>query len=597
MKTCLFSIFLFFSFSFIHQEGNAQCTNTWSGGTANAPSGTGPTTISTCTWQDEYDVINNVIAGNTYTVSNSCGGYVTVRRGTYNGTLVANGNAPLTFTAPVSGTYYIHWNTTSGCGTAWNCCTTTITCTSCGSTSCSGTLVTLNMFDSWGDGWNGAQLTITGLNTGSYGPYTLSTGSSGSTSICLPDDCYSINITGGTFPSEVSWTITNGATTLASGGAPASLSNAFSFGGVSCSGGGPVNAGDCTDAIDVCTNLNFSIDPNGYGSIDELCYGCLSNPSINPASTNSGCLLSGELNSTWMIVNIATSGTLQFSFGTLNTTSFNCYDWIMWPYNSNTCSQIFNNTLAPIRCNWNSPCEEFTGISSTPPAGGSPGNFEPNLNVTAGDQFIICFSNYSSTTTSVPLNFFGSASVSCSPLPIVLLDFSAECKDNYTNISWTTATEINNDYFELEKSDDAINFVSLGTIKGGGNSHQMKEYQYTDYEPSNKTVYYRLKQVDFDGKTEVFDIIPASCNVNPSFEVNQLLFNENQLNFNITTSQHQGANIQLFNAQGQLIKTFNTFLNTGVNQINLENNSLGSGIYMLNIIGEKNHYSTKVFKQ
>src|SRR5690606_13836149 len=107
------------------------------------------------------------------------------------------------------------------------------------------------------------------------------------------------------------------------------------------------------------------------------------------------CLLSGELNSTWMVINVATSGTLQFSFGALNTTSFNCYDWIMWPYNSNTCSQIFNNTIAPVRCNWNAPCEEFTGIGSPPPAGGDPGNFEPNLNVTAGDQFIVCFSNYS----------------------------------------------------------------------------------------------------------------------------------------------------------------------------------------------------------
>ncbi len=595
MKTYLLSIFLFLSFSFIHLNGFSQCTNTWSNATVNAPSGTGSTTISTCTWQDEYDIINNIVAGNTYQSGSSCGGYITVRSGGYNGPVVASGNAPLTWTATANGTHYIHINTNASCGTAWNCCTTTITCTSCGS-SCSGTQVTLNMFDSWGDGWNGAQLTINGLNTGAYGPYTLSTGSSGSTTICLPNDCYSVNVVAGSFAFEVSWTITNGATTLASGGAPASLSNAFSLGGVPCSGGGPVSAGDCSDAIDVCTNLNFSIDPNGYGSIDELCTGCYSNPSTNPASTNSGCLLSGELNSTWMVINVATTGTLQFSFGTL-TTSYICYDWIMWPYNSNTCSQIFNNSIAPVRCNWNAPCEAFTGIGSPPPPGGDPGNFEPNLNVTSGDQFIVCFSNYSSTTTSVPLNFYGSASISCTPLPIVLLDFSAECKDNFTKVSWTTATEINNDYFELEKSDDAINFVSLGTIKGGGNSHQMKEYQYTDYESSNKTVYYRLKQIDFDGQTEVFDIIPASCSVNPSFEVNQLLFNDNQLNFNITTSQNQEANIQLLNAQGQLIKTFKTFLNTGVNQINLENNRLCSGIYMLNIVGEKNHYSTKIFKQ
>src|SRR5690606_15115160 len=116
----------------------AQCTNTSAFGTATAPTNTTPVTISSCVYQGEYSTINNIIAGNTYTISNSCGGYVTVRRGTYNGTLVANGNAPLTFTAPVSGTYYIHWNTNSSCGSTTGCCTTTITCTSCGSPPPSG---------------------------------------------------------------------------------------------------------------------------------------------------------------------------------------------------------------------------------------------------------------------------------------------------------------------------------------------------------------------------------------------------------------------------------------------------------------------------
>ncbi len=76
----------------------------------------------------------------------------------------------------------------------------------------------------------------------------------------------------------------------------------------------PVTAGDCNQAVNICTNASFSVDPNGYGSINEFGIGTTSNPSTNPSSSNSGCLLSGELNSTWMIINIATSGTLEFSF-------------------------------------------------------------------------------------------------------------------------------------------------------------------------------------------------------------------------------------------------------------------------------------------
>src|SRR5690606_23545028 len=62
---------------------------------------------------------------------NSRGGYITVRSGTYNGPVVGNGNAPFTFTATVSGNHYVHYNTNASCGTATNCSTTTIICTSC----------------------------------------------------------------------------------------------------------------------------------------------------------------------------------------------------------------------------------------------------------------------------------------------------------------------------------------------------------------------------------------------------------------------------------------------------------------------------------
>ena len=116
----------FFAFS----SGN--CTNASAFGTATAPTNTTAVTISTCSYQTEYSTINNIVAGNTYTLTNSCGGYITVHSGTYNGAIVAQGNAPLTFTATTSGTYYPSWNTNSSCGTATSCCTTTIQCTSCG---------------------------------------------------------------------------------------------------------------------------------------------------------------------------------------------------------------------------------------------------------------------------------------------------------------------------------------------------------------------------------------------------------------------------------------------------------------------------------
>jgi gliding motility-associated-like protein len=190
--------------------------------------------------------------------------------------------------------------------------------------------------------------------------------------------------------------------------------------------GGPITASDCSNAVNICQNASFQIDPvTGSGSVTEFQTGTISNPSINPASGNSGCLLSGELNPTWMVINIAGTGTLEFSFGQDN--GMGCFDWIMWPYTANSCTQIINNQLAPIRCNWNGACEGFTGVSTPPPPGGDASNFEPELNVTAGQQYLICLSNYSSQVTSLPLNFFGTANVSCTAVQPVTVAGATIC--------------------------------------------------------------------------------------------------------------------------------------------------------------------------
>ena len=200
---------------------------------------------------------------------------------------------------------------------------------------------------------------------------------------------------------------------------------------------GPIVASDCSGAVNICTNASFQIDPSGSGSVVEFTSGSFSNPSINPFSANQGCLLTGEANSTWMVVNIATTGTLEFSFGA-DAASSNCLDWIMWPYTGPaSCTQIINNTLAPIRCNWNGACEGFTGLATPPPAGGDPTNFEPELNVTCGQKYLICLSNYSSASTAVPLSFFGTSSISCSTFTPITVNNATICPG--TNATLTAA--------------------------------------------------------------------------------------------------------------------------------------------------------------
>ncbi len=275
--------------------------------------------------------------------------------------------------------------------------------------------------------------------------------------------------------------------------------------------GGPVTAGDCVNSINVCTDLSFSIDPNGYGNTNEIpplgsfanpAYGSGFEPAMPWGSGNMGCLRANELNSTWMIVNIETGGILEFTFGGLGTqTGF--YDWIMYTYDSNTCTNIINNNIAPIRCNWNLASSGGTGLANTIPAGGNAGNFEPPLNVNAGDQYVICFSNWSSVSTNVPLQFGGTAGVSCTPLPVELSNFGAKRMAQDVQLNWTTSSEINNDYFTLKRSTDGINWKKVATISGHGFSTHDIEYDHIDQNPPPTYYYYQLFQQDFNGSPEL----------------------------------------------------------------------------------------------
>jgi hypothetical protein len=87
-----------------------------------------------------------------------------------------------------------------------------------------------------------------------------------------------------------------------------------------------------------------------------------------------------------------------------------------------------------------------------------------------------------------------------SPLPVQLTEFTGVADKEVNHIGWTTVTEINCSYFEVERSNDGSNFTSLGTVQGAGNSTLTNHYTFTDETPFLGANYYRLKQMDYDGQ-------------------------------------------------------------------------------------------------
>ncbi len=103
-------------------------------------------------------------------------------------------------------------------------------------------------------------------------------------------------------------------------------------------------------------------------------------------------------------------------------------------------------------------------------------------------------------------------------LPIELVSFSGEKKDNRNILNWTTASEINNAFFTVEKSYNGIDFQWVGTLEGTSPSAQIINYSLTDYNILETLNYYRLKQTDFDGKFEYSNTISIDNRVDNSFK-------------------------------------------------------------------------------
>ena len=128
-----------------------------------------------------------------------------------------------------------------------------------------------------------------------------------------------------------------------------------------------INA-DCIDAIPLCSTPNFTFNAtSGFGSVADIpTTATISNPGTNPASSNAGCLQQGELKPQWLLITVGNAGNLEFVFGagTSANPQVGFYDWALWPYNALTCQGIQNNTLPPVRCNWNASNSGGTGIAS-----------------------------------------------------------------------------------------------------------------------------------------------------------------------------------------------------------------------------------------
>ena len=166
-------------------------------------------------------------------------------------------------------------------------------------------------------------------------------------------------------------------------------------------------------------------------------------------------------------------------------------------------------------------------------------------------------------------------------LPVTLLNFEIRKLNAKTaELSWQTATEINNKGFEVQRSFDGNSFTTVQFIKGAGNSSDRTDYVIPDVPGKKGRVYYRLNQIDFDGKGKLSPIVsamfdlPENINVYPNPAYQQ---------FTVEGVENY-KRIQILDAAGRILKEINT---NGQYRVTINPEGLKSGIYLLRMINEK----------
>ncbi len=157
-------------------------------------------------------------------------------------------------------------------------------------------------------------------------------------------------------------------------------------------------------------------------------------------------------------------------------------------------------------------------------------------------------------------------------LPVQWLEFKALYIPHSVRLYFSTLTEINNNYFEILKSDNGKNFYSIGRISGNGNSNALQEYSFSDDDVEQQTVYYyKIKQVDFNGKYSFSEVVAVNITPTEYIYINNCPMKVNNIN---------DASIRCYDICGKLLyqgkdKHIKIPINKGAIFVTIYHNSTG----------------------
>jgi hypothetical protein len=183
------------------------------------------------------------------------------------------------------------------------------------------------------------------------------------------------------------------------------------------------------------------------------------------------------------------------------------------------------------------------------------------------------------------------------PLPVELLSLTASLAGTQARLEWTTASELNNMGFEVQRSMDGDNWNALGFVDGKGTTLEKQAYQFTDAQPSNGVNYYRLRQIDTDGASHIsarVEVVVGTIGV--SFGVYPNPATDGQISVQLSGLSAAQAALVVLDPAGRQVCSMNLDTQaSGAFHLNLS--ALPKGIYTAVLTAEGKRYTEKISLQ
>ncbi len=181
-----------------------------------------------------------------------------------------------------------------------------------------------------------------------------------------------------------------------------------------------------------------------------------------------------------------------------------------------------------------------------------------------------------------------------SGLPITLASFDAKTVTEGVKLEWKTASEINNNYFVVQRSVNGSDFEDLKQVLGAGNSNVVNFYDYIDKNAPKGVVYYRLKQVDYDGASTLSNVIYVDTKAaSGSVTINKVVSKDNALDIYVNKTNNTRSVLSLYDMDGKLVQGV-ILGQKGGRVINLDMSGNSHGFYFIKIQTQDNIVSRKV---